>query len=165
MYAKNSQDENLDVYRVQKVCQCVADDEFFSTTGYEPEQIELFLYLNKQMVNDLRKDRSVSYDYLQNNDNSSDAGESQKSDSNLSELNHVELLKESILVRDTQADITRIETGETTRMETQPVEEDKHEVEAMNKSATKSRHTTTSSEEEDEELADTVQNFNRSTVV
>jgi len=134
----------------------VADDEFFSTTGYEPEQIELFLYLNKQMVNDLRKDRSVSYDYLQNNEDGSDTGESQRSGSNLSELDHVELLKESTLVRDTQVDMTRIETGETTRMETQPVEEDKQEVEATNKSATTSRHTTTSSEEDEEELADTV---------
>ena len=47
IYALNSEDQDLDVYRVHKVCQCVADDEFNRMTGYEPEQIELFLHINK----------------------------------------------------------------------------------------------------------------------
>ncbi len=55
----------MDVYRVHKVCQCVADDEFVLQTGYEPEQIEIFLYYNKQLVRELKSDRSASYDYLQ----------------------------------------------------------------------------------------------------
>mmetsp|Transcript_36868 Transcript_36868/g.48434 ORF Transcript_36868/g.48434 Transcript_36868/m.48434 type:complete len:133 (+) Transcript_36868:807-1205(+) len=63
IYSMNSREQNGDVYRLHKTCQCVADDEFVAQTGYEPEQIELFLFLNKQMVNDLR-DRAVSYDYL-----------------------------------------------------------------------------------------------------
>jgi len=37
VYATNSQDENMDVYRVHKVCQSVADDEFRVQTGFEPE--------------------------------------------------------------------------------------------------------------------------------
>lgn len=73
IYSANSEDQNLDVYRMQKVCQCVADDEFVRDTGFEPEQIELFLHLNKQMVNDLR-DRTVSYDYLQK-DNSEEGSQ------------------------------------------------------------------------------------------
>lgn len=36
IYAKNSQDVE-DVYRIHKVCQCVADDEFYQQTGFEPE--------------------------------------------------------------------------------------------------------------------------------
>lgn len=67
IYAKNSIDVD-DVYKVHKVCQCVADDEFFAETGLEPEQIETFIYLNKQMVLEMRSDRSVSYDYMQQND-------------------------------------------------------------------------------------------------
>ena len=58
----------MDVYRVHKVCQCVADDEFVLQTGLEPEQIEIFLYFNKQMVKELRSERSASYDYLQKGD-------------------------------------------------------------------------------------------------
>ena len=65
IYAKNSQETDMDVYRVHKVCQCVADDEFVIQTGLEPEQIEIFLYYNKQMVRELKNDRSPSYDYLQ----------------------------------------------------------------------------------------------------
>ena len=37
IYARNSQEVDMDVYRVHKVCQCVADDEFKVKTGYEPE--------------------------------------------------------------------------------------------------------------------------------
>lgn len=60
---------DIDVYRVHKVCQCAADDEFYRQTGYEPEQIEIFLFYNKQMVKDMRSERSASYDYLQKGDN------------------------------------------------------------------------------------------------
>ena len=63
IYAKNSQDVE-DVYSIHKVCQCVADDELFAQTGIEPEILEIFSYYNKQMVNELRSDRSASYDYL-----------------------------------------------------------------------------------------------------
>ena len=67
VYAKNSH-EKEDVERVQKVCHCIADDEFFTLTGLEPEQVEIFLDLNKKMVKEMRSDRSHSYDYLQKND-------------------------------------------------------------------------------------------------
>ena len=80
IYGMNSRQEDGDVYRLHKTCQCVADDEFVRQTGYEPEQIELFLYLNKQMVNNLR-DRAVSYDYLQKNDSDSNESGSQRSGS------------------------------------------------------------------------------------
>ena len=43
----------------------MADDEFVTQNGYEPEQIEIFLHYNKQMVNEMREARSASYDYLQ----------------------------------------------------------------------------------------------------
>ena len=76
IYAMNSEDQDVDVYRVHKVCQCVADDEFVRTTQYEPEQIELFLHRNKQMVNDLRE-RTVSYDYLQRENMGDDENGSQ----------------------------------------------------------------------------------------
>ena len=66
IYAKNSQDVP-DVYSIHKVCQCVADDELFAETGIEPEVLEIFSYYNKQMVNELRSERSASYDYLQKN--------------------------------------------------------------------------------------------------
>lgn len=36
IYARNSQDVD-DVYKIHKMCQCVADDEFYATTGFEPE--------------------------------------------------------------------------------------------------------------------------------
>ena len=80
IYAKNSQDVDMDVYRVHQVSQCVADDEFLARTGFEPEQIETFLSLNKQMVNEMREERSASYDYLQKNGQSND-DESQRSGS------------------------------------------------------------------------------------
>lgn len=65
-----------DVYKIHKVCQCVADDEFYASTGFEPEQIETFIYMNKQLVLEMRSDRSTSYDYLQkNDDNQDDDGE------------------------------------------------------------------------------------------
>ena len=67
IYAKNSQDVE-DVYSIHKVCQCVADDELFAETGIEPEVLEIFSYYNKQMVNELRSDRTASYDYLQKQD-------------------------------------------------------------------------------------------------
>lgn len=83
IYGRNSGDDDLDVYRVHKVCQCVADDEFKAETGYEPEQIELFLHMNKQSVSDMRE-RSASYDYLQKGGESgqpSEDNESQQSGS------------------------------------------------------------------------------------
>lgn len=64
IYAKNSQDVE-DVYSIHKVCQCVADDELFAETGIEPEVLEIFSYYNKQMVNELKSERTSSYDYLQ----------------------------------------------------------------------------------------------------
>lgn len=78
IYGANSRDFEGDVVRLQKMCQCVADDEFYKQTSYEPEQIELFLWQNKLKVRDLRE-RTVSYDYLQKND--SDSAESQQSGS------------------------------------------------------------------------------------
>ena len=66
IYAKNSHDVD-DVYRIHKLCQCVADDELFAETGIEPEVLEIFSFYNKQMVNDLKSERSASYDYLQKN--------------------------------------------------------------------------------------------------
>ena len=52
IYAKNSQDVvDIDhIHRIHKVCQCVADDEFYAVTGLEPEQIEIFCFTNKQRV-------------------------------------------------------------------------------------------------------------------
>ena len=64
IYAKNSQDVE-DVYSIHKVCQCVADDELFAETGIEPEVLEIFSFYNKQMVKELKTERSASYDYLQ----------------------------------------------------------------------------------------------------
>ena len=46
IYAKNSHDVD-DVYRIHKVCQCIADDELFAETGVEPEVLEIFSYVNK----------------------------------------------------------------------------------------------------------------------
>ena len=64
IYARNSEDVE-DVYRVNTVCQCVADDELFTKHGIEPEVLEIFSYYNKQMVKELtRSDRAGSYDYL-----------------------------------------------------------------------------------------------------
>ena len=63
IYAKNSQDVN-DVYFIHKMCQCVADDELFAEIGIEPEVLEIFSFYNKQMVNELRSERTASYDYL-----------------------------------------------------------------------------------------------------
>ncbi len=89
IYAKNSQDMNMDVYRVHQVSQCIADDEFVTRTGFEPEQIETFLSINKMMVNDLRNERSGSYDYLQKNSQSNE-DESQRSGSFLGDgLDHL----------------------------------------------------------------------------
>ena len=64
IYSKNSEDVE-DVDRIQKVCQCVADDELFAETGIEPEVLEIFSFYNKKMVNELKSERSHSYDYLQ----------------------------------------------------------------------------------------------------
>ena len=50
----------------------MADDEFFDQNGLEPEQVEIFLHFNKQIVNELRSDRTHSYDYLQKNDGQSE---------------------------------------------------------------------------------------------
>ena len=80
IYGQNSREFDGDVYRLHKTCQCVGEDVFFRETGYEPEQIELFLWVNKQMVRDLR-DRAVSYDYLQKNDEYSNDSGSQRSGS------------------------------------------------------------------------------------
>ena len=66
IYAKNSHDVD-DVYRIHKVCQCIADDELFAQTGVEPEVLEIFSYYNKQMVNEAKSERGDSYDYLQKN--------------------------------------------------------------------------------------------------
>lgn len=89
IYAKNSQDMNMDVYRVHQVSQCIADDEFVTRTGFEPEQIETFLSVNKMMVNDLRNERGGSYDYLQKNSQSNE-DESQRSGSLLGDnLDHL----------------------------------------------------------------------------
>ena len=46
------------------MCQCVADDELFAETGIEPEVLEIFSFYNKQMVRELKSERSASYDYL-----------------------------------------------------------------------------------------------------
>ena len=75
IYGANSRDFEGDVVRLQKMCQCVADDEFYKQTGYEPEQIEVFLWQNKLKVRDLRE-RTVSYDYLQKNDSDSESQQS-----------------------------------------------------------------------------------------
>ena len=66
IYAQNSIDVE-DVYRIHKVCQCIADDELFAKTGVEPEVLEIFSFFNKQMVNELKNERGDSYDYLQKN--------------------------------------------------------------------------------------------------
>ena len=71
IYAKNSQEVD-DVYSIQKVCQCIADDEFFTETGIEPEVLEIFSFYNKQIINESRSERSASYDYLQKNNSQRD---------------------------------------------------------------------------------------------
>ena len=66
IYGRNGHLSEDNAERLLKVCQCVADDEFYKQTKLEPEQIEIFIYNNKDKVSDMQSDRAESYDYLQN---------------------------------------------------------------------------------------------------
>lgn len=66
IYGRNGHLSEDNAERLLKVCQCVADDEFYEQTKLESEQLEIYIYANKDKVNDVASDRAASYDYMQN---------------------------------------------------------------------------------------------------
>lgn len=63
IYGKNGHlSENPE--RLLKVCQYAADDEFFGQTGIESEQLEIYIFNNKNKIDEVGSNRSNSYDYM-----------------------------------------------------------------------------------------------------